>query len=195
MVEPDERELVTRAKRGDAHAFGELVRLHQQAVFGVCYRLTGERREAEDVTQDAFMRAYDRLSLFDANKPFGPWMRRVAANVCLNALQKKMPALFMLDDERDGTDIADALQAPGEDGDPALIMDRRESAEALRRALIALPAHYRAVIELCHFQEMSYAEAAQALRLPLTDVKSHLFRARKALASRLRRLAPGEAMQ
>jgi len=84
MPDPSDRDLALRARRGDAEAFGELVRRYQASVFNVCYRLLGERREAEDLAQEAFIRAYERLDTFDADLPFGPWMRRVAANLCLN---------------------------------------------------------------------------------------------------------------
>jgi RNA polymerase sigma-70 factor (ECF subfamily) len=164
---------------GDAAAFGELVRAHQGAVFNVCYRLTGEQREAEDMAQEAFIRAYERIASFDPARPFGPWMRRVAANVCLNALQTARRLVFSLDDESQPEPHADILS------EPATAFEQRTAAETVRGALLALPAHYRAVIELVHFQDMSYAEAAQVLRLPLSDVKSHLFRARKALAKTL----------
>ena len=83
---PDDADLARRARRGEAAAYGELVRRHQQAVFNVCYRLLGHRQEAEDAAQEAFLRAYARLETFDLSRPFGPWMRRVAANLCLNHL-------------------------------------------------------------------------------------------------------------
>lgn len=176
----DDTALARRARGGDAAAFGALVQAHQTAVFNVCYRLTGERREAEDMAQEAFIRAYERIASFDPARPFGPWMRRVAANVCLNALQRARRLHFSLDDDSVPEPRAD------EAGEPPVAHAQRETTEAVRGALLTLPAHYRAVIELCHFQDMSYAEAAQALRLPLSDVKSHLFRARKALARQLR---------
>ena len=88
MPDPSDRDLALRARRGDAEAFGELVRRYQTSVFNVCYRLLGERREAEDLAQEAFIRAYERLDTFDADLPFGPWMRRVAANLCLNWMER-----------------------------------------------------------------------------------------------------------
>lgn len=179
---PDDTALARLARDGDGQAFGALVARHQQSVFNVCYRLTGERREAEDMAQEAFIRAYQRLRTFDPARPFGPWMRRVAANVCLNQLQTKRPAVFSLDDE---TDTRAASLPADETGDPGIAHERRANANAIQSALLALPAHYRAVVELCHFQEMSYAEASATLRLPVSDVKSHLYRARQTLAKRL----------
>ncbi len=175
MEASPDRDLILRARRGEAEAFGELVRAYQAGVFNVCYRMMGERREAEDMAQESFIRAYERIDTFDAERPFGPWMRRVAANVCLNHLTARKPEAAELDEERD----ADSAPLP-ESGREA-----REEAERVRAALKGLPSHYRAVVELRHYQEMSYEEIAAELNIPLSDVKSHLFRARKILAETL----------
>ncbi|MBI3173622.1 MAG: sigma-70 family RNA polymerase sigma factor [Chloroflexi bacterium] len=175
MEASSDRDLILRARRGDPEAFGELVRLHQAGVFNVCYRMMGERREAEDMAQEAFIRAYERINTFDVERPFGPWMRRVAANVCLNQLAMHKPEHAELDEERD----ADPAPLP-ESG-----REVQEEAERVRNALRKLPPHYRAVVELRHYQDLSYDEIAAELKIPLSDVKSHLFRARKILAESL----------
>lgn len=178
MGAPSDRDLVLRTRQGDVNAFGELVQRHQRAVFNVCYRLLGDRHEAEDLTQEAFIRAYQRLDTFDVERPFGPWVRRVAANLCLNHLERRRPLSLPLDGER-----SLALQAPSTGPEAAL--ERAEQWDRLRAAIRALPPHYRAVIELRHFQELSYAEIAEALGISLGNVKTYLFRARKQLARRL----------
>lgn len=177
MDESPDRDLILRARRGETDAFGELVGRYQTAVFNVCYRLMGERREAEDMTQEAFIRAYTRLESYDPGRPFGPWMRRVAANLCLNRLESLPVAQPALDEERDQDD---PLQRP----EP--VAEQHNETERLRLALCLLPPHYRAVLELRHYQELSYEEIAETLQLPLSDVKSHLFRARKLLAEKLK---------
>lgn len=176
MSDSDERKLVGRAQRGETAAFGELVRVHQASVFNVCLRLMGERAEAEDAAQEAFIRAFGRLNTFQPERPFGPWMRRVAANLCLNRLEARREAV-PLDEERD-----EAAELT-----PEASRMQTEQSQAVRTALASLPAHYRAVVELRHFQELSYDEIAAELNLPLSDVKSHLFRARKLLAEKLKR--------
>lgn len=173
---PD-RDLILRARRGETEAFGELVRRTQTAVFNVCYRLLGERREAEDLTQETFIRAWERLHTFDPDRPFLPWIRRVAANLCLNHLSARAPDSPELDEERDEAD------APS--GPPQLVEQRQQS-EQLRAALLGLPPHYRVALELRHFQQLSYDEIAQTLNRRLSDVKSDLFRARKLLAEKLK---------
>lgn len=177
MTTPTDRDLILRARRGDAEGrevFGELVTCYQTSVFNVCYRVLHERGEAEDLAQEVFIRAYDRTHTFDIEREFGPWIRRVAANLCLNHLEgQKVTA--ELDDERD------ADHAPS----PESAQEVRERSEQIRKALVSLPANYRIVIELRHYQEMTYEEIAVELNIPLSDVKSHLFRARKILAEKL----------
>ncbi|MFQ5942547.1 MAG: RNA polymerase sigma factor [Anaerolineales bacterium] len=178
MVEPTDRDLVLRTRRGEVEAFGEVVRRYQQSVFNVCYRMLGERMEAEDLAQEAFIRAYQRLATFDVERPFEPWIRRVATNVCLNHIQAQKPESYELDEERD--------QSPTAIGkDPETFLQSAQASEEIRQAILTLPPHYRAVIELRHYQEMSYSEIAEALELPISDVKSHLYRARRKLAELL----------
>lgn len=179
MASPSDRELALRTRQGEVDAFGELVRRYQTSVFNVCYRLMGERGEAEDMAQEAFLRAFTRFDRYDVDKPFGPWMRRVAANYSLNRLRARRAISFSLDDERDGP-------TAGGENSPEVIRERAERREAVCAAILSLPLHYRAVIELRHFQEMSYQQIAEQLRIPLSDVKSHLFRARRLLEIKLK---------
>ena len=174
MAASPDRELIVRARRGDRNAFGELVTCYQTGVFNVCYRLLHERDEAEDLAQETFMRAYDRLHIFDLDREFGPWIRRIAANLCLNYLESRKVTV-QLDEERD----ADESQRPEKQ------VEVQERSAQIRAALLSLPPHYRVVIELRHYQELSYDEIARELQIPLSDVKSHLFRARKLLAEKL----------
>jgi RNA polymerase sigma-70 factor (ECF subfamily) len=175
MDMPSDRDLILNTRRGDVEAFGELVTRHQRSIFNVCYRILHERGEAEDMSQETFIRAHARLDSFDLERPFGPWIRRVAANICLNYLESQK-VTSELDDEKD----ADESQ------NPQGSIEVKERSEQIRAALASLPANYRAVIELRHYQEMSYDEIASELKIPLSDVKSHLFRARKLLAEKLK---------
>ncbi len=180
---PD-HQLVAQTLGGKPDAYGELVRRYQTAVYNIAYRLVGERQEALDVAQDAFVRGYHALHTFDQERPFGPWIGRIAANVALAGLQRRQvqtipfPRLFgVANDERDTPEAVLPDPARG----PEANYLAAERGTELRRALLTLPPHYRAVIELRHFQELSYEEIAASLSLPLSDVKSHLFRARRLL--------------
>jgi len=176
MTAPTDRDLIIRARRGaaDGDAFGELVTRYQTSVFNVCYRMLHEHNAAEDLAQETFMRAYDRLHTFDLEREFGPWIRRVAANLCLNHLESQK-VTAPLDEERDADESAR----------PEKQVEVKERSAQIRNALASLPPQYRVVVELRHYQEMSYEDIAAELNLPLSDVKSHLFRARKILAEKL----------
>jgi RNA polymerase sigma-70 factor (ECF subfamily) len=171
--------LVSRCLSGEIEAFGELVQRYQQSVFNVCFRMLRERREAEDLTQDTFLRAYRKLETFDIERSFGPWIRRVAANLCLNHLEKRIIPQMPLDDERDqpymhGSESPEATQI------------KAEERTRVREEILKLPPKYRVVLELRHYQNLTYAEIAETLKIPMSDVKSHLFRGRKQLAERLK---------
>jgi RNA polymerase sigma-70 factor (ECF subfamily) len=178
MQDASDRSLVLRTRDGDRKAYGELVERYQASVFNVCLRMMGERREAEDSMQDAFLRAHARLETFDEERPFGPWIRRVAANLCLNRLKAHRSEPLPLEHVVDRVHQSSAAL-------PERAAIEHERQLRIRQAILELPARYRAVIELRHFQELSYAEISSELGIPLSDVKSHLFRARKMLAKEL----------
>jgi RNA polymerase sigma-70 factor (ECF subfamily) len=179
MPELTDQALVLGALRGEVQAYGELVQRYQTSVYNVCYRMMGERQAAEDQAQEAFVRAYQRLETFDLERPFGPWIRRVATNLCLNHLNRAAPDTAPLDEEYGDVAVARL-------GQPEKEFQRAERARTVRAALESLPPHYRAVIEMRHYQDLSYAEIAEALGLTMSEVKTHLYRARKTLAVRLK---------
>lgn len=172
--------LVAHARRGEPDAYGELVRRYQQRLYSVAFRLVGEEQEALDVTQEGLVRAYHALDRFDASRPFGPWAARIVTNLALNRLKARQrhPTMSLT---LDGDDEGRERVLPDISREPEGQLLRAERTAALYAAIAALPPHYRAVIELRHFQEMAYDEIAATLGLPLSDVKSHLFRARRAL--------------
>ena len=163
-------QLIAETLQGNRDAYGELVRRHQTFAYNVALRVVGNRADALDVTQDAFVRAYDALASFDAARPFAPWLSAIVTNLALNHVQRKRPALELQDDLHAAPQF-----------DPAQRALESEQQARVRAALHQLPSEWRAVVELRHFQDMSYDEIADALDMPLSDVKSHLFRARQKL--------------
>ncbi len=129
----------------------------------------------QDATQETFLRAYRAIRTFDSQRSPGPWFKKIAVNVCLNMLERKRT--LTLEDE---------TTIPGQDPSPESQTIQREQNRQIRSGLLSLPPHYRAAIELRHFQELSYNEMAETLNRPLSDIKSDLFRARKMLAEILR---------
>ena len=167
------------AAQGDREAFCELVRRHQSAIFNIAFRMLGNPMDAEDAAQEAFIRAYQAFDTFDASRPLLPWLKRITTNLCLNRIKQARPT-SSLEDEHTPPEEPRA-------GPETQTLDH-ERAVQIRRAILSLPARYRAIIELRHFQGLSYAEIGEILDRPLSDVKSDLFRARKKLAELLKDL-------
>ncbi len=174
-----DRALIQRSLNQDTRAYGQLARRYQESVYNVCYRLLGIKQDAEDITQEAFIRAYNRLGTFDLDRPFGPWIRRIGNNLAINRLKANKIIWMPLEEEQEAS-----LNAGW--NDPARLQLQNEKNEMIHQQILALPAHYRAVIELRHFHEMRYDEIAGILEIPVSTVKTHLFRARKLLAERLK---------
>jgi RNA polymerase sigma-70 factor (ECF subfamily) len=178
----DEEQLVARAKAGQAEAYGELVRRHQARVYGAVRRVVGEAHEAPDLAQEVFVRAYAAMGSFEDGRPFGPWIGRVAVNLALSwAQRRRLPTVSLTPD-----DAGDAPQPPPDySAEPERVYLSGERRAAIGAAIAELPPHYRAVVELRHLQGCSYETIAETLGMPLSDVKSHLFRARQMLRRRL----------
>lgn len=172
---PEELALARSARSGDRSAFAELVRRAQGPVFGLCYRLLGERDAAADAAQESFVRAYAALDSFDPSLRFDTWVLRIARNHCYDLLRRRQPM---------GTE-EEAVQAP--DASPTAL-DRLESAEVTRRlegALETLPAHDREVLALYYVQRRKTKEIAQLLGVAPGTIMARLFRAREKLREKL----------
>lgn len=184
----DDRELALRTREGDLGAFGELVRRYQSAVFNVAYRLLGNRSDAEDATQETFLRAFRAFNRFDLERPLAPWLKRIATNVCLNWLESARGKPHVTEADIAGSAAnrvtMDSWANPQPNPEQKLMT--AEAAAEVRAAILRLPAHYRAVIELRHFQGQSYSEISETLGRSLSNVKSDLFRARRLLAKMMK---------
>ena len=170
------------AARGDKQAFSRLVDLHKRAVHGLCHRLLRDAEEARDAAQETFVRAYAGIHGFDAAQAFAPWILRIARNHCLDVLRRRIPDARRVELDADPAEgapereLADAA-APGADD----LLERRETAATLARAVEALPANYREVVHLFHVEHMSYKEIASTLDVPIGTVMTWLHRARARL--------------
>jgi RNA polymerase sigma-70 factor (ECF subfamily) len=175
---PDESFLIARARRGDEAAFEQIVRLHQRRVYGVALRIVRAHDVADDVAQEAFLRAWRSLERFELGRPFGPWVCRIAANLAVNhvrsprAREQGLPETHSLTPAREPGPLGQLLDAEG--------------ASVLERALDELPPEQRAVLVLRAVEELSYAEIAESLGISPGTVMSRLFRARDRLAQALR---------
>ena len=180
-MDPD-ADLVNRTKQGDLHAFEALVERHAGVVHRVAARVVGPD-DAEDVSQDAFLRAFHRLPTFRGTAPFRAWLLRIAHNTALNALARKRPD--PVDPHGDGDADAGDPAAPAE-REPAMRLERVERARRLEGKLAGLRPAYRSLLVLRDLEGLSYEEIADVLDVPLGTVKGRLHRARGELIDVLR---------
>lgn len=180
-VNPPDDELVRRTLRGDPEAYNVLIERHTPVVYRIVRRMCSDRPEAEAITQEAFLRAWESLPRSRTDLPFRPWLIRIAVNVARDALRKSRPMDFA--DLPPEEPLRMAATEPGPE-------ERLEEAEALAQlaeAVQGLPAPYRAIIALRYEVEMSYEEVARVLDLPLNTVRTRLHRAKRKLREALER--------
>jgi RNA polymerase sigma-70 factor (ECF subfamily) len=172
-----ERDLVRKAQEGDSGAFSELVRSHQQFAYNVALRAVNNNQDAEDIVQEAFVRAWKSISKFRSDARFRTWLYRIVMNLSYNLLPRLKKAPEMLDEEQEGQWIKDT----GHAGDPAGSLEQKEVMELVQRQIQTLPGQYQIMLLLRFQENCSYAEISEIMDLPLGTVKTGIFRARKRL--------------
>jgi RNA polymerase sigma-70 factor (family 1) len=177
-----EQEWIEAARRGDKKAFGQLVRRHQKRLFRFVLGLTGSFDQAEDIVQDAFVKAYQALDTFEKGRDFYPWLSTIARNKALNLLAR--------DERKESLDKIQeqGFDSPSDDPGPLAQLISSENQQRFYAALKGLPEQYRAVFVLRHFEELSYDEIAKQLKIALGTVDSRLYRARQLLVEALKDL-------
>ena len=188
-VEP-ELLLVQQALAGDQQAFGELVKMHQNAVYNLSYRMLGERGEAEDAAQETFMRAYSHLDRYDTARPFRTWLLSIASNHCIDRLRKRRLIWLSIEEPLPPHPALSSDEAEPED---AVITNERTA--LIQRMLKDLSPEYRAAVVLRYWYDLSYTEIAEMLNTTESAVKSRLFRARQALAEKMMATQEGAALR
>jgi RNA polymerase sigma-70 factor, ECF subfamily len=168
----DDLALVRQSLAGQREAFGTLVTRYQKVMYTVALRMLGNPEDARDATQNAFVKAFERLASFNDNQRFFSWMYRILVNECLNANRDRRPE-DPLSPDAAGT------------GNPFDLTVEAQRREQIQRALLRLTPEYRTVIVLRHFAGQSYGEIAQALAIPEKTVKSRLYSARQQLGELL----------
>ena len=169
MQTDDDVVWVQRCLAGDSSAFEPLVQRYHRPLFNLAARLLGNRDDALDAAQNAFVKAYENLRSFDQGQRFFSWIYQILRNDCLNTLRSRRPSSPLPDD----------LTASGS---PADALEQNARQAAVQAALMALTDDQREVILLRHFTELSYDEIAVATGVPVKTVKSRLFTARQRLA-------------
>ena len=173
MNGPSDESLLAAHLKGDPRAFGELVSRHERRIYGLCLRILGNREDAEDATQEAFLAALRKASGFRRAAAFSTWLYRIAVNAATDQARRRGRArLTALDPE-------DASLTGGDLGEVVA------SAVAVQTALTQVPEEFRVAVVLCDLYRVPYADAAQILEVPVGTVKSRVFRGRLALAEQL----------
>ncbi|NOT33533.1 MAG: sigma-70 family RNA polymerase sigma factor [Candidatus Eisenbacteria bacterium] len=175
-----EADLIRSAQRGDQAAFAELVRRYQRTVYRCAYALTRSTADADDLSQETFVRAYRALDRFRVGEPMQPWLLRIATNLAFS--------LFRSRKRRPETPIEPLIEAGmqwGVEDDPAEHLAHAEQKQRVNAAFETLKPEHQAVLTLRVVQDLSYEEIAQSLNIPVGTVMSRLSRARAELKSRL----------
>jgi len=179
-------ELILRSKKGELDAFGELVERHQSLVINFCYRMLGNREDAEDIAQETFLRAFAAIRSFQPRAKFSTWLLTITRNLTLNLLRNRrrrgrsVSSTCWFEEERQTVTLL-----PTEEPGPDKVLLQKERAGWVHRALQELSDTHRDIVILRDFEGMSYDEISKIMRCRRGTVKSRLFRAREQLREKL----------
>jgi RNA polymerase sigma-70 factor (ECF subfamily) len=176
--------LIQRCLNGDQAAWDLIVGQYWRKVFNVAYKFVGKHDEAEDLTQDIFLKIFKSLDTFDRRANFQTWLISVSRNLCIDHYRSVRKERETIDRDVDPGELAPATSEPG----PVAVLEQRDRVTLLRRALAALPETLRTAVLMRDIQELSYQEIADRLRLPEGTVKSRINRGRTELARQIRKL-------
>ncbi|MFH1688862.1 MAG: sigma-70 family RNA polymerase sigma factor [Candidatus Eisenbacteria bacterium] len=179
---PSDGELVARVLAGDEASYGTLVTRYRDYVYTIAVRIVGNDEDAEDVAQEAFVRAYRALPRFRGDSKFSSWLYRIATNRALTHLKRRRRRGFAVDIESGSHVEADVVDdGRSQEMSPELTVRDGEFRRAVRAAVLELPEQYRVVVTLFYLEERSYKEVAATLGIPMGTLKTHLHRARALL--------------
>ena len=184
----DDRALVAALRAGDRHAFGVLVDQETPMIYRACLRILGRPHDAEDVAQEAFLKAYRALASFRGDSAFYTWLYRIAINTAKNALvsNRRRPVDFDLDLQDPEQYDRHARLKEGDTPEGVLLTEEIRS--VVEKAMEQLPEDLRTAIVLRELEGLSYEEIAEAMDCPVGTVRSRIFRAREAIDKKLKPL-------
>jgi RNA polymerase sigma-70 factor (ECF subfamily) len=183
-------ELVKSAlEKGDQQAYAELMKNYRDALYFMLLKMTNNPQDADDLTIEAFGKAFKNLNQYTPNYAFSTWLFRIASNNCIDFMRRKRRTVNAVnsppdDDQNNNTE----QQIPSDTMDPEESMIRDQKIETMHAVVEKLKPHYRKLIELRYFKEYSYEEIANEMNLPIGTVKAQLFRAREFLSNLLQKI-------
>jgi len=178
-------EIVQLVLDGDKDSYARLVDAYSARIINYLARMTGNRYEAEELAQEAFVRAYFALPSFNPDYKFSSWLYKIATNLCLNHLKKRRRWVHMDDYQDEEGQTTWVLPDTSSGCNPVKVMTQQELKEQIGQAIGQLPQAYRAVVVLRHVHGLSYQEIAEITDLPIGTVKSRLGRGRSRLTALL----------
>jgi RNA polymerase sigma-70 factor (ECF subfamily) len=176
--------LIERCLHGDQGAWEQIVRQHWRKVFNVAYKFVGSHEQAEDLTQDIFLKIFKSLETFDRRANFQTWLISVSRNLCIDHYRSVRKERLTIDRDVTAEDVSPVSTTVS----PLAALEQRDLASLLRSALQGLPQSLRMAVLLRDIQDLSYQEIAERLHLPEGTVKSRINRGRRELARQVRRL-------
>lgn len=185
MSDPVISQWVNASITGDQDSFAEIVYTFQDAVYNLCYRILGERTEAEDAAQEAFLRAYMNLARYDHGRSFKTWLLTIASNHCIDRLRKRRMKFLSIDEP-----LPANLSLASEEPLPEQMTLSNERSQRLQQLLDELAPDYRTAVVLRYWYDYSYAEIADMMETTESAIKSRLYRARQMMAEKLDSSSP-----
>jgi RNA polymerase sigma factor (sigma-70 family) len=181
-------ELVEKAKVGDQLAYGELLGRYRDAIYFMLLKMVNNPIDAEDLTIEAFGKAFKNIDQYAPNFAFSTWLFKIATNNCIDFIRKKRASHVSLDQTADGEDsLAPSSLIQSDVPDPEAYMINQQKIKHMRKIVSRLKPRYRQLVELRYFKEYCYEEIAVELDIPIGTVKAQLFRARELLLNILNR--------
>jgi RNA polymerase sigma factor (sigma-70 family) len=174
-------DLVQKALKGDEKAFARLLSRYKDTIYFMLLKMLNNRSDAEDLTLEAFGKAFKNLHQYSPTYAFSTWLFKIASNNCIDFLRKKKGIIISIETENEQLEINESAKLKSKDLNPEERLIRKQKAILLRKVVRRLKPHYQTLVELRYFNEMSYEEISKELNLPLGTVKAQLFRARQML--------------
>jgi RNA polymerase sigma-70 factor (ECF subfamily) len=172
--------LVQKAREGDQKAYAELLGRYRDAIYFMLLKMVNNPSDAEDLTIEAFGKAFKNIGQYTPNFAFSTWLFKIATNNCIDFIRKKRAATISLDQSNDDPETT-TVTIQSDTPDPEAHMINSQKVKLLREVVNKLKPRYRTLVELRYFKEYSYEEISQELELPIGTVKAQLFRARELL--------------
>lgn len=182
----EDQRLIKLAREGDQKAFETLLKKYRNLVYHVMIKMVRNPQEAEDLSQEAFIKAFNALASFNEEFAFSTWLMKIATNNCIDYLRKKKLRTYSIDEPLQYKEEQVQIELPDHDPTPERTLLNQERSKLINDAIQSLPPRYRHVIVLRHQEEKSYEDIAEILKLPLGTVKARIFRAREMLNKKIR---------